>query len=93
MTTVSDHLLDETQNGCSATEDRLAVLIARALNEDRQAWVALHKRFQPLIIGTCFRYRVFGGDTDDVSQTVWMQLVRNLDQVRPRAGAEENLLR
>jgi len=61
-------------------------LVTRARNGDRQAWDALVERYAPLIWSICRRHRVDGADADDVGQSVWLQLVDQLDKVRDPAA-------
>jgi RNA polymerase sigma factor (sigma-70 family) len=57
-------------------------LVTRARNGDKQAWDALVERYAPLIWSICRRHRLDDADADDVGQTVWLQLVTQLDRVR-----------
>jgi RNA polymerase sigma factor (sigma-70 family) len=68
--------------------DYLAVtdLVTRARNGDRQAWDALVERHAPLIWTICRCYRLGGTDAEDVAQDVWLQLVRQLDNIRHPAA-------
>ena len=53
---------------------------------DEQGWNALIEAYQPIIKSVCRSYRLKPEDAADVSQTVWMQVVDNLDRIRePRA--------
>jgi RNA polymerase sigma factor (sigma-70 family) len=61
-------------------------LVARARNGDKQAWDALVERYAPLIWSICRRHRLTGADADDVGQSVWLQLVDQLDKVRDPAA-------
>ena len=61
-------------------------LVARARNGDKQAWDALVERFAPLIWSICRRHRLGATDADDVSQSVWLRLVDQLDRVREPAA-------
>jgi RNA polymerase sigma factor (sigma-70 family) len=61
-------------------------LVTRARNHDKQAWDALVERYAPLIWSICRKHRLNDADAEDVGQTVWLQLVTQLDRVRdPRA--------
>ena len=40
------------------------------------------ERYAPLIWSICRRYRLGRADADDVGQTVWLQLVEQLDRIR-----------
>ena len=57
-------------------------LVTRARNGDKQAWDALVERYAPLIWSICRRHRLVGADADDVAQSVWLQLVDQLDKIR-----------
>jgi RNA polymerase sigma factor (sigma-70 family) len=61
-------------------------LVARARNGDKQAWDALVERYAPLIWSICRRHRLGATDADDVSQSVWLRLVDQLDMVRDPAA-------
>jgi RNA polymerase sigma factor (sigma-70 family) len=53
---------------------------------DEDGWNALIEDYQPIINSVCRRYRLKPEDAADVSQTVWMKVVDNLDRIRePRA--------
>ena len=61
-------------------------LVTRARNGDKQAWDALVERYAPLIWSICRRHRLGDADAEDVGQSVWLQLVDQLDQVRDPAA-------
>jgi len=61
-------------------------LVTRARNNDQQAWDALVERYAPLIWSICRRHRLSDADAEDVGQSVWLQLVDHLDQVRDPAA-------
>jgi RNA polymerase sigma factor (sigma-70 family) len=61
-------------------------LVTRATNDDKQAWDALVERYAPLIWSICRRHRLSDADAQDVGQSVWLQLVDHLDQVRDPAA-------
>ena len=61
-------------------------LVTRARNGDKQAWDALVERYAPLIWSICRRHRLADADADDVGQSVWLQLVDQLDKVRDPAA-------
>ena len=63
-----------------------AELVHAALTGSRPAWNELVERFTPLVLSITSRYRMTPADAADVSQTVWLQLVQHLADVRePRA--------
>ena len=61
-------------------------LVARAGNGDKQAWDALVERYSPLIWSICHRHWLGAADADDVSQSVWLRLVDQLDKIRDPAA-------
>ena len=60
----------------------LARLIADAIAGDKRAWQLLHRRYAPLVANTAARFRLSNTDAEDVSQTVWLKLVRSLKDIR-----------
>jgi RNA polymerase sigma factor (sigma-70 family) len=64
----------------------VADLIARARNDDERAWDALVERYAPLIWSICRKYRLSDTDAEDVAQSVWLQLVGQLDRIRDPAA-------
>ncbi len=56
--------------------------IAAVMRSDEQAWNALIERHQHIIDAACRRYRLRPEDAADVSQTVWMKAIDNLDRIR-----------
>ena len=67
--------------------DDLAVadLVARARSGDKRAWDALVEQYAPLVWSICCRHRL-GADVQDISQTVWLRLVGQLDKIRDPAA-------
>ena len=63
-----------------------ASLIARARNGDERAWGVLIELYTPLIWSTCRRYRLSAADAEDIGQSVWLSLIRQLDQIRDPAA-------
>ncbi len=61
-------------------------LVTRARNGDRQAWDALVERYAPLTWSICRRHRLDDADAEDVGQSVWLQLVEQLDKLRDPAA-------
>jgi len=61
-------------------------LVARARNGDKQAWDALVERYAPLIWSICRRHQLGAADVGDVSQSVWLRLVDQLDKIRDPAA-------
>jgi RNA polymerase sigma factor (sigma-70 family) len=56
-------------------------LVIGARKGDQQAWNALVERYSPLVWSICRRYRLSQSDTEDVFQTVWMRLAKQLDSL------------
>jgi RNA polymerase sigma factor (sigma-70 family) len=61
-------------------------LVTRARDGDKQAWDALVERFAPLIWSICSRHHLDRADVEDIGQTVWLQLVDQLDKIRDPAA-------
>ena len=57
-------------------------LVARAARGDHQAWNALVERYARLVWSICRRHYLSDADAEDVSQTVWLRLVQQLDELR-----------
>ena len=57
-------------------------LVARAGNGEKQAWDALVERYSPLIWSICRRHRLGDADAHSVGESIWRQLVRQLDKVQ-----------
>ena len=57
-------------------------LVARAGKGDKRAWDALVERYSPLIWSICRRHRLGDADARAVSQSIWRQLVNQLDEVQ-----------
>jgi RNA polymerase sigma factor (sigma-70 family) len=60
-------------------------LVTRARTGDKQAWDTLVERYAPLIWFICCRHRL-GADAEDISQSVWLRLVGELDKIRDPAA-------
>jgi RNA polymerase sigma factor (sigma-70 family) len=64
----------------------LADLIATAAAGNQASWNSLVDRYLPLVFSVIRRYRLTDEDANDVSQTLWLRLVENLESIRePRA--------
>jgi RNA polymerase sigma factor (sigma-70 family) len=61
-------------------------LVACARSGDVQAWNALVERYAPLIWSICRKYRLGPADADDVSQSVWLHLLDQLNKIREPAA-------
>ena len=61
-------------------------LVMRADNGDQRAWDALIERYSPLVWSICRRYGLERADAEDVGQTVWMRLVKQLGNLRDPAA-------
>src|SRR5215468_5692410 len=74
------------ETGTMGDELLVTDLVTRARNGDRQAWDALVERYAPLIWSICRRHRLGAADAGDVSQSVWLRLVGQLDSIRDPAA-------
>jgi RNA polymerase sigma factor (sigma-70 family) len=61
-------------------------LVTRARNGEEQAWDALVERYAPLIWCVCRRHRLSDADAEDVGQSVWVQVLDQLDKIRDPAA-------
>jgi RNA polymerase sigma factor (sigma-70 family) len=61
-------------------------LVARARSGETQAWNELVERYAPLISAICRRHRLDRVDAEDVSQSVWLRVVAQLDTIREPAA-------
>ena len=61
-------------------------LVTRVRKGDKQAWDALVEGYSPLIWSICRRHRLGDTDTEDVGQSVWLQLVDHLHKIREPAA-------
>jgi RNA polymerase sigma factor (sigma-70 family) len=66
------------------SEPPVTDLVTRATDSDQQARDALIERYAPLIWSICRRHQLSAGD---VGQSVWLQLVDQLDRVRDPASS------
>jgi RNA polymerase sigma factor (sigma-70 family) len=64
-------------------------LVAAAAEGNEDAWRALVDRFAPLVHGVARSFRLPRAEAEDVSQTVWLRLVEQLERLREpdRVGA------
>jgi RNA polymerase sigma factor (sigma-70 family) len=60
-------------------------LITRARTGDKQAWDMLVDRYAPLIWSICRKHQL-GADAEDISQSVWTQLLDHLGTIRDPAA-------
>ena len=60
--------------------------VTRARNGDKQAWDDLVERYAPLVWSICRRHQLSDTDVGDVHQSVWLQLVSQLDKIRDPAA-------
>jgi len=60
-------------------------LVTRARTGDKQAWDTLVEWFAPLIWSICRRHQL-GAGAEDISQSVWLRLVGQLDKIRDPAA-------
>jgi RNA polymerase sigma factor (sigma-70 family) len=61
-------------------------LATRARHGEQQAWDALVERYSPLIWSICRRHRLGDDDAQDVGQSVWLQMVRQLERIHDPAA-------
>ena len=61
-------------------------LATRARQGEQQAWDALVERYSPLIWSICRSYRLGDADAEDVGQSVWLQMVRQLERIHDPAA-------
>jgi RNA polymerase sigma factor (sigma-70 family) len=61
-------------------------LVARAANNDQDAWNEIIERYAPLVWSICTRYQLRNQDIEDVGQTVWLLLVEQLGKLRDPAA-------
>jgi RNA polymerase sigma factor (sigma-70 family) len=61
-------------------------LVTRARRGDKRSWDALVERYAPLIWSICCRYQLSRADAEDVGQSVWLQLVDQLDKLHDPAA-------
>jgi RNA polymerase sigma factor (sigma-70 family) len=62
------------------------VLIARALDGSQDAWNDIVDRYATLVWAVCRNYRLSEADSADVSQSVWLRTVENLQDLRTPAA-------
>jgi RNA polymerase sigma factor (sigma-70 family) len=67
-------------------DNPVITLVMRARTGDEPAWAALVERYAPLIWSLCRRYRLDAADTDDVGQSVWLQLANHLGKISDPAA-------
>jgi RNA polymerase sigma factor (sigma-70 family) len=57
-------------------------LVRASVDGDEAAWSELVRRFAGLVAAVIRHYRLPPGDTQDVSQLVWLRMVEHLSQLR-----------
>jgi len=72
------------RQGCGSRD--ITDLIASARTGDERAWAALIERYAPLVWSICRKHGLSDADAEDAGQNVWLQLVRQLDQIRDPAA-------
>jgi RNA polymerase sigma factor (sigma-70 family) len=60
----------------------VAPLLENAARGVESAWRELVKRYSPLLIAVCHRYRISDADAQDVAASVWLRLVTSLPSIR-----------
>ncbi|WP_328324483.1 sigma-70 family RNA polymerase sigma factor [Kribbella sp. NBC_00382] len=61
-------------------------MVVGARDGDSGAWDELVERYAPLVWSICRRYGLSAADVDDVGQSVWLQLVEHLTDLREPAA-------
>jgi RNA polymerase sigma factor (sigma-70 family) len=69
-----------------SSDPLVTALVTRAANGDQRAWDALVERYAPLIWSICRRYQLGDADAAEAGQTVWLQLVDHLGELRDPAA-------
>ena len=64
------------------TQQTTTELVHAALHGDRDAWEAIVDRYDRLVWSVVRSFRLGDASSADVSQTVWLRLVENLDRIR-----------
>ena len=64
----------------------VVALVARADAGDEGAWDEIVDRYAPLVWSICARYRLSSADIEDVGQTIWTGLVKQLGKLREPAA-------
>ena len=64
----------------------VVALVARATEGDEGAWDEIVDRYAPLVWSICARYRLSAADIEDVGQTIWTGLVKELGKLREPAA-------
>jgi RNA polymerase sigma factor (sigma-70 family) len=64
----------------------VVALVARAAEDDHDAWDELVERYAPLVWAICTRYQLSRDDVEDVGQSVWLLLVEQLSKLREPAA-------
>ncbi|GEM_PF-93601 len=81
------HLAPTRTGADSARDDPVVIdLVTRAGQGDEQAWDTLVERYAPLLWSICRRHRLDNADAEDVGQSVWLQLLDQLDKIRDPAA-------
>ncbi|MGD0701222.1 MAG: sigma-70 family RNA polymerase sigma factor [Trebonia sp.] len=64
----------------------VVALVGRAAAGDEGAWDEIVDRYAPLVWSICARYRLSAADIEDVGQTIWTGLVKQLGKLREPAA-------
>jgi RNA polymerase sigma factor (sigma-70 family) len=83
---VAGQLASDRQAGTVRGDPSVTDLVMRARDGEQRAWDALVERYAPLVWSICRRYRLQGADAEDVGQSVWLQMVDQLDRIRDPAA-------
>ena len=66
-----------------ADASEVSRLVRASASGDETAWNELVCRYSPLVMAVTRTYQLTADDAKDVSQTVWLRLVENLELVWP----------
>jgi RNA polymerase sigma factor (sigma-70 family) len=64
----------------------VTALVIRAADGDQGAWNGIVERYAPLVWAICTRNGLTRHDIDDVGQSVWLLLVKNIGTIREPAA-------
>jgi RNA polymerase sigma factor (sigma-70 family) len=64
----------------------VVALVARATGGDESAWYEIVERYAPLVWSICARFQLSAVDVEDVGQTIWYGLFKQLGKLREPAA-------
>lgn len=74
--------VSSTPQAVIASQSPDADLVERVRKGDGAAWNALIEHYAPLVMSVVRRHRLGPADTEDVTQSVWLQLVDDIEALR-----------